>query len=533
MKKIPKKMLRFEYHIYLMQLGGIALTVVICALVSLTIGISSQIQIIEDNLMTTANTIATGPTIINSAMLGYATNDCRIFMQDLLSEIPIADQFALINKKGTFIYHSDAAYMGESVTDQEMEILNSGEDTIDTKKGIDQRYYRVAYTPIKDGNGETLGYLAVSILYSRQFFTVRKSVPAYMIATIILLGMGCLLAATLLKQIRQQLKGYDPEQFAKIYDGNANVLNIIDEGVIAIDTENRITVINNMGCEILGIPVIPYNRVSIQDVMPESQLPQVLETEQAIYNEHMVLHGKNLLITHLPLYSEGQLIGAASLFHNAQLMNEMAKQLEDANSMVDTLRAFNHEFMNKLHVILGYLETDHIAEAKEYLLQSSMGSSRSISQISRAITHQGIAAIIIGKAIRASELNISLNLVPESYCKKLTTGISSNIYVTILGNLLQNAIEELNSCDHMLKEIQLTVFIDAESTYISVLDTGRGMSREMVDRITERDVSTKGAGHGTGLYLVKNLVTELHGSLKIESDPGEGTVATVMMRKTI
>ena len=162
-----------------------------------------------------------------------------------------------------------------------------------------------------------------------------------------------------------------------------------------------------------------------------------------------------------------------------------------------------------------------------------MGSSRSISQISRAITHQGIAAIIIGKAIRASELNISLNLVPESYCKKLTTGISSNIYVTILGNLLQNAIEELNSCDHMLKEIQLTVFIDAESTYISVLDTGRGMSREMVDRITERDVSTKGAGHGTGLYLVKNLVTELHGSLKIESDPGEGTVATVMMRKTI
>ena len=211
----------------------------------------------------------------------------------------------------------------------------------------------------------------------------------------------------------------------------------------------------------------------------------------------------------------------------------MTEQLEDANNLVETLRAFNHEFMNKLHVILGYLETDHIAEAKEYLLQSSMGSSRSISQISRLITHQGAAAIIIGKAIRAAELDIALNLVPESYCIQLTAGIPSNVYVTILGNLLQNAIEELNSCDHILKEIQLTVFIDQDSTYISVLDTGRGMSRELVDRITEYGISTKGPGHGTGLYLVQNLVNEFHGTLKIESDPGEGTEATVMIRKNV
>lgn len=531
MKIFKKYKLTFENHIYLVQLGGIALTVLICALVSLTIGISSQLQIFEDNLITTAHMLATGPTIINSVLLGYATNDCELFMEDLLDEIPIADHFALIDKNGIYTYHSDPAYTGESVSEQEMKIINSGEDTMDTKKGIDNRHYRVAYTSIKQEDGKVIGYLAVSILYSKQFVTIKQTVPAYIIATFMLLGMGVIFATTSLKRIRRQLKGYDPEQFAKIYDGNAYVLNIIDEGVIAINTEKQITTINNMGCRILGIPITPYDRVPIQDIMPESQLPRVLETEQAIYNEHMVLHGKNLLITHLPLYSGGQLIGAASIFHNAQIINEMAEQLEDANSMVDTLRAFNHEFMNKLHVILGYLETDHITEAKEYLLHSSMESSRSISQISREIAHQGVAAIIIGKAIRASELDITLNLVPESYCKKLTTGIASNIYVTILGNLLQNAIDELNSCDHILKEIQLTVFIDTESTYISVLDTGRGMSKEMVEKITEKDITTKGAGHGTGLYLVNNLVTELHGSLKIESDPGEGTVATVMIQK--
>ena len=533
MKRPGKQKLTFEYHIYLVQLGSIALAVLICALVSIGVDISSQVKIISDNLLTTANTLSTGPTIIDSVKLGYATEDCKSFLEELIADMPIVDSITLVDGKRNIIYNSDPEYIGRTASDKEARLLQEDIDYTDTKKDDNGRRYRITYSSIKDENGTIIGFVAVSILYRRQFKNIWASIPVYILATIMLLGIGTVFATTSLRTIRKQLKGYDPEQFSQIYDGNANVLNIIDEGVIAINTDKRITIINNMGCEILGLPVIPYDRVPIQDVMPESKLPQVLETRQPIYNEHMVLHGKNLLITHLPLYSNGQLIGAASLFQNSKLMNEMTEQLEDANNLVETLRAFNHEFMNKLHVILGYLETDHIAEAKEYLLQSSMGSSRSISQISRLITHQGVAAIIIGKAIRAAELDIALNLVPESYCIQLTAGIPSNVYVTILGNLLQNAIEELNSCDHILKEIQLTVFIDQDSTYISVLDTGRGMSRELVDRITEYGISTKGPGHGTGLYLVQNLVNEFHGTLKIESDPGEGTEATVMIRKNV
>lgn len=530
--KIPgKQKFTFEYHIYLVQLGSIALAVILCAFVSIFVDISSQVNIIEDNLLTTANTLSTAPSIIDSVKHGYTTAGCDSFLEELMADMPIVDSITLVDKNGIIIYNADPGYLGRSASEREMQLLEDNMDYMDTKRDDNNRRYQIAYSSIKDTDGSAIGFVAVSILYRRQFETILHSAPIYILITILLLGIGAALAATSLRFIRKQLKGYDPEQFSRIYDGNANVLNIIDEGVIAINTDKRITIINNMGCEILGLPVIPYDRVPIQDVMPESKLPTVLETRQAIYNEHMVLHGKNLLITHLPLYSNGQLVGAASLFQSAKLMNEMTEQLEDANNLVETLRAFNHEFMNKLHVILGYLETDHIEEAKEYLLQSSMGSSRSISLISRLITHPGVAAIIIGKAIRAAELDINLNLVPESYCMQLTTGIPSNIYVTILGNLLQNAIEELNSCDHILKEIQLTVFIDAESTYISVLDTGRGMSRELVDKITEYGISTKGPGHGTGLYLVKNLVNEFHGTLKIESDPGEGTEATVMIRK--
>jgi sensor histidine kinase regulating citrate/malate metabolism len=530
-KNGQKHKLTFEQRIYLIQIGGIVLSILICAITTLSINISSQAEIITQNLMTTAEALAASPTVIETLKLGRTNEKCETFITELIEDMPIVDRVSLVDTTGLIIYHSVPQNIGVYITDQELEFLEYETNYLDTKVDSLNERFRVAHTAVTDTDGTVIGFIAVSMRYNRQFNFIKKFIPAYIASTLILVGAGTLFASTSLKSIRRQLKGYDPEQFSDIYDGNAKVLNIIDEGVIAINIEKRITILNSMGRELLGLSPASYEMMPIQDVMPETKLTTVLETRQAIYNEHMAIHGKNLFITYLPLYSSGQLIGAAALFQEAKLMNEMTEQLEDANNLVDTLRAFNHEFMNKLHVILGYLETDHITEAKEYLLQSSMGSSRSISQISRRITHQGVAAIVIGKAIRASELNITLNLVPESYCIQLTAGIPSNVYVTIIGNLLQNAIEELNSDEHVLKEIQLTVFIDPDSTYISILDTGHGMSSQLIAHVTERGVSSKGPGHGTGLFLVNNLVKEYNGTLKIDSEPDEGTEVTVMMQK--
>ena len=46
--------------------------------------------------------------------------------------------------------------------------------------------------------------------------------------------------------------------------------------------------------------------------------------------------------------------------------------------MLDTLRAFNHEFLNKLHVILGYLQTGQTEEAIKFIINSNLVSSQSI-----------------------------------------------------------------------------------------------------------------------------------------------------------
>ena len=86
-----------------------------------------------------------------------------------------------------------------------------------------------------------------------------------------------------------------------------------------------------------------------------------------------------------------------SVFRDKTELTKMAEELTGARYMVDTLRAFNHEFMNKLHIILGFLEMKEYGEARKYILDTSMVSGKEVSHICQTIPVENLAALIIGK----------------------------------------------------------------------------------------------------------------------------------------
>lgn len=118
------------------------------------------------------------------------------------------------------------------------------------------------------------------------------------------------------------------------------------------------------------------------------------------------------------------MIGAASISRNVTEIRRLAQELSETTEMINSLRSFNHEFMNKIHVILGYLETKNPLEAKKFILNNVGASSANISKVANEIESTGIAAIIIGKMVSASNFGIKLDLIGDSYCKNMTTGIS-------------------------------------------------------------------------------------------------------------
>jgi signal transduction histidine kinase len=58
---------------------------------------------------------------------------------------------------------------------------------------------------------------------------------------------------------------------------------------------------------------------------------------------------------------------------------------------------------------------------------------------------------------------------------------------------------------------------------VTVADTGRGISADQVKRIFDDFYTTKEHGTGLGLSIVRRLVMDLHGTIAVESQPGQGT----------
>lgn len=169
--------------------------------------------------------------------------------------------------------------------------------------------------------------------------------------------------------------------------------------------------------------------------------------------------------------------------------------------MVDTLQSFSHEFNNKMHVILGYLEQQHPNEAKDFIVNNVGSASINVGKITKEIESTGIAAIIIGKMVEASSCGIKLELQADSYCKDLTEGISFDCYVTVLGNLLQNSIDELREGNTKVKEISLGLFIDQTYTILTVTDTGRACLRRSVSIFLKKGLLPRARPTARGSFL--------------------------------
>ncbi len=448
------------------------------------------------------------------------------------------DLFAVYDGQGQPVYYADivsgqAGRAGLPALDAELcrRLAHSGEvllDDAETPLGADH----CAVTAVRGADGAVTGYVLAG-LYLRSIRTMAlRTLGVFVGIGLAALGVGTLLSLQLARRIKSGLLGYEPDAFRDLFLRRMELLDALDEGLLAIDRDAHILYINRAAAEMLSFDKDAVLGRPLAEVYPQSTIPQVLRTQQAEYNVSLEsLQHVRILSDRMPVWRDGRIVGAVAIFRNRTEVARLARELTGVQHIVEAMRAYTHEFMNKLHVILGLLQLGEAQRAEEYVLQLTQTRTLSTRQISACIAEPSVAALLIGKSCRAAELGVRLTLDPASHLGADPRGLPAPAMITVLGNLIENAFDAFaQTPGRALHEVSVSVREGEQGLILSVDDNACGMSDEVRRHLFERGATSKGEGHGTGLYLVKQIVDAYHGDIRVESTRGVGSSFVITFR---
>lgn len=403
--------------------------------------------------------------------------------------------------------------------------LRSEEKTVFSSDEIPDGADRCAYAVVRDENGQAAG-IVMAGLYLRSYHrTVMRVLLSYLLITLFALGIGSLLSVRFSHRVKQELLGYEPDAFRQLFLQRMDILDALDEGLMAIDEHSLIIYMNRAAADILKIKVKDALGQPLKTVYPHSMMARVLQTGKSEYNISLEsIKHVSVISDRMPLWRDGKIEGVIAIFRNRTEVTRLAQDLTGVQHIVGALRAYTHEFTNKLHVILGLLQLGEYKQAEDYVLRLTQTRAHSIGYISERIREPSVAALLIGKAYRAAELGIRFVLDPASELHGDGQYLPASSLITILGNLTENAFDALRDApENAQKEVTVSIREGEHGMLISVDDSGAGIAADRLDHIFERGFSTKGEGRGTGLSLVKETVDAFHGTIRVESEPGIGS----------
>ena len=527
------KSLSLERQLFLSFSAVSALLLMLSLGITLYFDIARQSQSIDSTISSTSAYVASMDGVAEMLANGYPTQEVTGSLDSLHQNFPGIDIIAVYDRNGLRFYHTSRLETGETfVAGEETAILSGSPPYITTGYGT-YGTQRRAFHAVEDADGTILGFVMTST------FTAEISAHIHRLVLYCLVLFGAALAVALglsrglVALLRRSLLGYHPTELLELYLQQGEVLNAVEDGLVATDPKGKVVFANQTACRLLQKSEKALKGRKLNQVFPESSCVQAARTGEAVHNRSCVISGHPVLSSEIPIPGKSGSSGVLNVFHDKTELQKLSDELSGAHYMLDTLRFFNHEFMNKLHVILGYLQTGETEKAASFIINSSLVSSQAIRETADCIRVSRICALVIGKMMHAAELGIRLAVAPDSYCRQEDLLLPEEDYVTIVGNLLENAVEELSRGEHDLKEIRLALYCRPDCNVIVCEDTGGGVDPEIQPHIFEKGVSSKGEGRGLGLCLIHQLVEQHHGTIDVMTEAGAGTCFTLTFTDSV
>lgn len=383
-----------------------------------------------------------------------------------------------------------------------------------------------ARAPILDATGRPVGEVSVGILESEVGVRFTQQMADIALYTLLALVFGVVASLVLARAIRRVTFDLEPAEIVGLVQEREAMLHGIREGVLAVDTLGRLNVLNEEARRLLAIPAARLGQ-HLAEFLPDGRLRRVVSGEVNGADLVIVTDENLLVLNRMPVVVAGRNIGWVVTIRDRTELEALVRQLDAVEGLTTALRAQEHEFANRLHVLSVLLELGEFDEAAGYSRRLQDEATFASEDVRARIGSPVIAALVIAKTAVAAERDVVIRVDPASRLGQLD-GDSMPV-VTVLGNIIDNAVDAITGDPategrHPRGTVTIALAHIGDVLRLAVTDDGPGIAEDHIAEVFVDGFSTKeprsGLRRGVGLALVHRLVTRCGGTITVASDGG-------------
>ncbi|MFC9917919.1 ATP-binding protein [Agromyces binzhouensis] len=508
-------------QLLLLQVAIVLVTVVGTGVTAMLIQENQLREAYQDRMIAVAQSVARLPVVLGA----FDDADPSAAIQPVAEVVRSASHVTYVvvtDAAGIRYSHPNPDRIGERVS-TDPAIPLSGQVYVGTQTGTLGESWRVK-VPIFDEAGEVIGQVSVGILESELRADFLGGLGGLLAALAIAALVGVVGSAWIGRVIRRRIYGLEPDEIRAMLETRQAMLHGIREGLVAVDHRDRVVLLNDAAARLLGVadPDSVLGRPMAEVVEPELAAVVAAAEEQ----ETLVLSGERVLLVHGDrVRVDGREVGSIAILRDRTELEAVLRELQGAQGLAEGLRAQSHEFSNTLHVVSGLLELGDVDAAVAYIERVGGGGALSSLADRGGIADVETAALVLAKRSRAHELAVELELTADSHLSPIEDAAFRTDLVTVVGNLLDNAVEACVLGGRVLVSIRDDD--EASVVVVTVDDDGPGVPEGRRAEIFEPDVTGKSpadgkARRGIGLTIVRRVADRLGGQASVARSPSGG-----------
>ncbi|MCX5061488.1 MULTISPECIES: sensor histidine kinase [unclassified Streptomyces] len=473
--------------------------------------------------MAVSRSIADAPSVVAAIKTPDPTAQLQPYALKVMRDADV-DFVTIMNPKGIRWTHPNKDEIGKHFVGTIGPALH-GKSFTETYTGTLGASVR-AVTPVYDGT-RIVGLVSAGIKVQAISKQAQGQVSALLGVAAGALALGAVGTYVVNARLRRHTHGMNAAELSHMHDYHEAALHAVREGLLMLDGQYRVALVNDGAQELLGVPSQEdvVGRSVAELGLPAPLTGALLASEPRV--DEVLLTADRVLVVNTSPVSGGERRGTVVTLRDVTELQSLMGELDSERGFTQALRSQAHEAANRLHTVVSLIELGRAEEAVDFATAELELAQALTDQVVAAVSEPVLAALLLGKTAQANERGVELVVSEDSRLDDglLPPTLPARDLVTILGNLIDNAVDAAQGS--VGARVTVTAYAEDSELVMRVADSGAGVDPAHAELVFQRGFSTKPAGpggRGLGLALVRQAVARQEGTLTVAEGQEGGAV---------